>query len=155
RAARRRNKREAWLFAGLKSKRDLLAEAPGRLDQEKKEEWAEERYNSDLAARYDAISKRLFPGASLSADFREGELSVSVDSIPVIDSIFVDEAEVEFILAQWKVLATTFPVTEKTDGKKLANALRRLAVTDDRELVKQIIALEKELSTVEADIARQ
>jgi hypothetical protein len=153
--ARTRNKPETWLFAGLKTKRDFIAEAPVRLESDKKEEWAEERYKSDLAARYDAISARLSPGASLSADFKDGELSVSVGGVPVIDRIFVDAAEGECILAQWKVLAATFAITGKTDGKKLANALRKLVVADNTALVQQIIALEKELSALEANIARQ
>jgi type I restriction-modification system DNA methylase subunit len=154
-AARTRNKPETWLFPGLKSKRELIAEAPVRLDQEKKEEWAEERYKSDLKARYEAISARLSPGASLSADFKDGELSVLVDGIPVIDRIFAGEADGEFILAQWKVVAATFTITEKTDGKKLANALRKLAAADNPALIQQIVALEKQLSALEADIARQ
>ncbi|MGQ0444163.1 MAG: hypothetical protein ACT4O2_03300, partial [Beijerinckiaceae bacterium] len=153
--ARTRNKPETWLFAGLKSKRDLAAEAPARLDHEKKEEWAEERYKCDLAARYDAVSTRLLPGASLSAEFKEGELSFSVDGTRVIDRIFTGEAEGEFILAQWKVMAATFTITDRTDGKKLANALRKLAVADNPALAQQIIALEKELSALEVDISLQ
>jgi len=143
------------LFAGLKSKRDLVAEAPVRLDLEKKEEWVEERYKSDLAARYDAISARVFPGASLSADFTDGKLSVSIAGITIIDRIFVDADEGEFIVAQWKVLASTFAITEKTDGKKLSNALRKLVVSDNPDIVQQIIALEAELSRFETNISCQ
>jgi hypothetical protein len=148
-----RNKPETWLFVGLKTKRDLIADAPVRLDADKKREWAEQRYDLDLAARYDAISAHLSPGASLSAAFAEGELSVAVDGVPIIDRIFVGAAE--FIVAQWKVLASTFAITEKTDGKKVSNALRKLVVADNPALVQQIIALESELSKLEADIARQ
>jgi hypothetical protein len=75
--------------------------------------------------------------------------------VPGIDRIFVDADDGEFIVAQWKVLAATFVVTEKTDGKKLANALRKLVVRDNLALVRQIIALEAELSSLEFDIARQ
>ncbi|MGH7087655.1 MAG: hypothetical protein ACREFQ_02010 [Stellaceae bacterium] len=91
----------------------------------------------------------------MSAAFVDGELSFAIDGVSVIDRIFVDAEEGEFILAQWKLLAATFGITEKTDGKKLANALRKLAVPDNRALVQQIIALEGELSALEADIARQ
>lgn len=70
-----------------------------------------------------------------------------------IKSSFLREGE--FIAAQWKVLAATFAVTEKADGKKLANALRKLAVADNPAVVEQIIALEKELSALDADIARK
>ena len=57
-------------------------------------------------------------------------------------NIFLDEKDGAFILAQWKVLAQTFSITEKTDGKKLCAALRKLAVTDNSALVEQIIDLE-------------
>jgi hypothetical protein len=53
------------------------------------------------------------------------------------------------------VLAATFTVTERTDGKKLGNTLRNLAVPDNLALVKQIIALEGELSALDSEIMQQ
>jgi len=153
--ARTRNKPETWLFPELKSKRDLIADAPTRLDADKRREWAEQQYNFDLSARYNAISTRIIPGSSLSAAFKDGELSILVDGVPVIDHVFVDAVEGEFVLAQWKVIASTFAITEKTGGKKLANALRKLVVPDNPALVQQIIALEAELSDLEAKIERE
>jgi hypothetical protein len=73
----------------------------------------------------------------------------------IIDRIFVDTAEGEFMVAQWKLLAATFVIAEKTDGKKFTNALRKLVVADNTALVQQIITLEAELSGLEANIARQ
>jgi hypothetical protein len=87
--------------------------------------------------------------------FEEGELRVVVDGVPIIDRIFVNEAEGEFIVAQWKLLAATFSITEKTDGRKLANALRKLVVTETSALVQQIITLEADLSELERDIRRR
>ena len=60
-------------------------------------------------------------------------------------------AEGEFIVA-WKVLASTFSITEKTDGKKLSNALLKVAVADNAAIVQQVIALEGELAALETDI---
>ena len=154
-ATRQRNRPETWFFPDLKSKDERFAEAPARLDTEKKQEWAEQRYHDDLAARYDAITARLRPGSSLSAAFTDDELSLAVDGVPIINRIFVSAAEGAFILAQWKVIAATFTITEKTDGRKLANALRKLAVADNPAVVEQVIALEAELSGLEADIACQ
>lgn len=154
-AAPTRNKPEVWLFPSFKSKRDLIADAPTRLDDDQKRAWAEQRYNFELTARYEAISARLKPGALLSPAFREGELSMTVDGISVIDRIFVNNADGEFILAQWKLLAAAFSITENTDGKKLANALRKLVVADNAALVQQIIDLEAELSELESKIARE
>ena len=154
-ATRRRNKPETWLFAALKSKHELIADAPARLDANRKPEWADQRYNLDLAARHDAITVRLRPGASITAAFADGELSLSIDGVAAIERIFVDAAEGEFIAAQWNVVAATFTINEKTDGKKLAKALRNLAVPDNLALVQQIIALEGELSALDAEITRQ
>ncbi len=75
--------------------------------------------------------------------------------MPVVSRIFVSANDGEFIAVKWKVLAATFAITEKTDGKKLANALRKLPVADNPAAVHQIIALEHELSALEADIARK
>jgi hypothetical protein len=154
-AVRKRTKPETWLFADLKTRQDLIADAPTRLDADKKREWAEQRYALDLAARHDLISARLRPGSSIIAAFVDGELSVSIDDAPVIDRIFVNATEGEFIAAQWKVLAATFTITERTDGKKLANALRNLAVPGNPALVEQVIALEGELAALDSDIMQQ
>jgi hypothetical protein len=74
-----------------------------------------------------------------------------IDGVPVVNKIFVSADEGEFILAQWKVLTATLTVTEKTDGKKLVNGLRNLAVADNPAVVQQIVTHERELTRLEAD----
>ena len=154
-ATRQRNRPETWLFPGLKTKEELIAAAPAHLEPDKKRELADQRYSDDLTARYETITARLRPGSSLDASFADGELSFAVDGVPVVSRIFVSADEGEFIAAQWKVLAATFAITEKTDGKKLANALRKLAVADNPAVVQQIIDLECDLSALESEIALQ
>jgi hypothetical protein len=152
-AARTRARPETWLFPDLKTKAELLASSPARLDAEQKRQWVDQRYSEDLTMLHGAISARLHPSSSLSASFVDDELSFAVDGVPVINRIFVSKADGEFIVAQWKVLAATFSITQKTDGKKLANALRKLAVADNPDVVQQIIALEGKLAELEASIA--
>jgi hypothetical protein len=53
------------------------------------------------------------------------------------------------------VLATTISITEKTTGEKVCNALRKLAANDGSPIVAQIMAQERELAIIEADIIRQ
>ena len=150
---RRRNRPETWLFPDVRPEAELLADAPSRLDDEQKSAWAKQNFDRSLDAAHDALTQRLRPGAALSAAFASGELSFAIDGVSVIDRIFLAEAEGEFVVAQWKVLAATFAVTQSTDGRKLANALRKLAVPDGSALVRQIIDLEAELSALEAEIA--
>jgi hypothetical protein len=152
---RSKSRPETWLFSNLKGKKDLIEDAPKQLEDEARKQWAEKEFEGALSARYEAITLRLEPGVSLAASFTGGEISFSIDGITVIDRIFVTEHEGVFILAQWKVLASTFGITEKTDGRKLCTALRKLAVPDNAALVKQIIDLEHELSATEAEIHRQ
>jgi hypothetical protein len=67
----------------------------------------------------------------------------------------VTEAEATFILAQWKLPATAFSITERTVGKKLCDALRKLAANDGSPVILQIMALERELASLDAEIALQ
>jgi hypothetical protein len=153
-ATRQRNKPETWLFTGLKTRHELAASAPAALEAEDKQKWAEQRYSLDLATYHGAITVRLRSGASLAASFADGELSFAIDGVPVIDRVFVAATEGEFIATQWRVVAATFTITESTDGKKLADSLRKLAVADNPALVQQVIALESELSALDGDIMR-
>jgi hypothetical protein len=91
----------------------------------------------------------------LNAQFSDGELSFSIDDVMVINRIFVGEQEGSFVVAQWKLVASTFPITDRTDGKKLCATLRKLAVPDNPAIVNQIVAFEAELSAVDRDIERQ
>jgi hypothetical protein len=91
----------------------------------------------------------------MSEPGRSRAVIASIGGVPVINRIFVSSDDGEFILAQWKVLAATFAITEKTDGKKLANGLRKLALADNPAVVEQIITLERELARLEANIAQQ
>jgi len=53
------------------------------------------------------------------------------------------------------VLATTFSITERTAGKKLCDALRKLATNDGSPVVLQIMVLERELASLDSEIDRQ
>ena len=143
---------EGWLFQTLDAKEELVDQAPQNLEGQQRRVWAERKSEEALQGKYDEITPRLYPGASLAASFESDELAFFIDNIPVIDRVFVEQDEGAFIVAQWRILAQTFSITEKTDGKKLCSALRRLGVTDNAALVKQIIRLEGQLSVLESEI---
>lgn len=149
----KRSRPETWLFPDLPHKRDLQHDAPARLDAADRREWAAKRYEQDRDARLAALDARLTPGISMDASFAQGELRFFIDGVPVIQQIFVTEDVGRFILAQWKVLASTFSVTEKTNGKKLANALRKIGETDNAAAITQVIDLQEQLATTDAEIA--
>jgi hypothetical protein len=60
-----------------------------------------------------------------------------------------------FIVAQWKLLTTTFSITERTAGKKLRGGLRKLATDDGSPVILQIVALKRELASLDAEVAWQ
>jgi hypothetical protein len=148
-------KPDTWLFPDLRAKRDFQKDAPSTLDTNGRKEWALKKYDEAIDNLHDGIGQRLHPGVSLEAHLDQGELSFSLDGVRVISRIFETEQNAKFILAQWKVLASTLPVTTNTTGERLSNALRRLILNDGSPAIEQIMQLQAELSTVEAHIAEE
>jgi hypothetical protein len=149
---RRKSRPETWLFSTLKSRDQRFEETSTTLSHDTRKKLARDRFEEDLEARYGAITDRLHPGAALDAQFSDGELSLTIDGSPVIDRIFLHEQEGKLVLAQWKVLASTFSITETTDGKRLCNVLRKLALPDNPTAVTQLVVLAAELSDLEIQI---
>ena len=147
-----KNKPVTWLFPDLATARNLQDDAPSTLERADQRAWAKARHEQELEARHTALGARLSSGCSMDASYENGELRYFIDGAPIIEQIFVNEDEGRFILAQWKLLASTFSVTEKTDGKKLANALRKIGDTNNRVVIDQVIALQEQLSQVEQQI---
>lgn len=141
-AAARRPKPFHWLFPGLTD--------PGTRDPRARAE-----HEADLAARRQALGSAFRPGAALDATLADGELRFLVDGAPVLDRIFVTAAEGPFLLAQWKVLASTLEVTERTTGKRLAGLLRSFALSDNPAVVEQVLDAVALLATCEASITEE
>jgi hypothetical protein len=150
---RARPRPEDWLFPDLPSIAQLEAEAPARLDAQERRSLARHRRDEAVTARLEALGAELRPGVTLDARFERGELRFYIDGAPAIERVFMDAEEGAFVLAQWKVLATNFSVTEATTGKKLANALRKVALTAPEAVRRQIIELQAELGLIETEIA--
>ena len=151
---RDRVRRESWLFPSLRNRQDLEREAPKALGGKERKDWARLQFKSELGKRHDRLGARLLPGVELSAELVDGELRFLVDGVVAVDRIFVDDDDGAFVIAQWKVLASTMTVTASTNGATLSKALRRLAVvSDNAEAAKQIIELGGDLNAVEGRIA--
>ncbi len=148
----RRARPLTWLFAGLMPPQAREAVAPAGLDAAERRAWARTAYEADLTTRHAALAAAFRPGAALDATLVDGELRFLVEGAAVLDRVFVTSAEGAFLLAQWKVLASTLVITERTDGKKLANALRSFALPDNPAVVEQVVAAAGELGTCEGAI---
>jgi len=144
---------ESFLFPDLATVKARLADAPNTLNPEEQRAWAKARHDEALQARYAAIGERLRPGSTLDVTFAQGELKFLVDGLPVLDRIFLTDADGAFIAAQWKVVASTFSVPENKAAERLCNELRKLIDTDNAALREQVISLQAELSQTEAAIS--
>lgn len=113
--------------------------------------WADA--DTTLESRLTAIQEHLRPGAVLSAENDGGELRFLVDGIPVIDGVFEESPQAEFIAAQWDHLARTTRVTEKFTAKKLVQLLCSLKKSANPALMAQTARLTSDLSDLNIRIS--
>jgi hypothetical protein len=149
----RRKLPDGWLFPGLPTPEQVEADAPARFDSAARRAWAHTERERLLAVIYERLGKDLHPGVGMDATFVRGELRFFIDGVAVVEGIFLDENQGAFVLAQWKVIASTFSVTERTTGEKLADALRKVTLTAPEPVRDQIIALSRDLTHTEGEIA--
>ncbi len=143
---------DAWLFPDLPAMAELDEVAPQHLERVDRRAWAKHRRDEELNSRLEALGQALRPDVFLDATFEDGELRFLVDGVSVIDRMFLQQQEGEFVLAQWKLIASSFSIVEGTTGKKLADALRKVALTAPNALREQIVERQRELSEVEGAI---
>lgn len=148
----RKSRSLQFIFPHLLDKQTFVDVASDSLGYAEKNHWAKAEYEAQIEAEYDKISERLHPDCVIKAEFQDGELTLKIDDIVVLASIFLDDSEGNFVAAQWNVVGSTLSITAKTTGKKLCNELRKLVVTENQALVSQIIKYQEELATVEAQI---
>jgi len=145
--------RDDWIFPDLPNIAHLDRIAPANLDFLERRAWAKQRRQEELNGHFETLGQALRPGISMNASFEGGELRFLIDGVPAIDRIFLRPIEGVFVLAQWKLIASSFSITETTTGKKLADALRKVALTAPEAVREQIIERQGVLSTTEAEIA--
>lgn len=146
---------EAFLFPSVVPAKVRAENAPTTLEKAKKREWAISEYHRDIQDRMVAINQRLTPEATLEAALKDGELSLQIDGVPVIDHVYLEVGEGELVAAQWKAVVSTFTVSGINPAKKLCNALRKLVITTNEAQIKQIIKLQSEITDLETTISAQ
>lgn len=151
-AVRIRSRPDEWLFPDLPDIDDLKDAAPSRMIGTDRGKWAKERLGRELEARHATLAEHIRTGVPLAAEIERGELRFLIDGIPVITGIFPPPAEASFILAQWKVLASRTEVTAQMNGKKLADALKKVCTTADEHIMADVVRLQGEVSVAEAEI---
>lgn len=141
-----------FIFPTLETKEILADKAPSNLNKLEKKRWIKKEYEANLDIKYSEITERFRSECEIKTSFDDGELVLKIDDITVLSGIFLEDDEGDFIAAQWNVFGSTFPMTPKTNGKKLCGLLRKLVVTNNKSLIKQIIAYQKQLTEAEKKI---
>jgi hypothetical protein len=103
----------------------------------------------DLEERIDRSARA---SVDLCPDLRDGELVLLADGTPVLDEVFVDSAESEWLLAQWRQKARSATKKVRSSPKKLLDEFRTLARTDNQALKAQIVDADRRLRTLETEI---
>ena len=152
RSVKVKSRPEVWVFPELGTLEDWLDEAPKTLDESEHAAWAKDRYSEALEARHEDIKRHFRPDALVKSVFEDGELKFLIDGRPVIDRIFLDEDHGLFFQAQWQQVADTFSITDRTEGKALVSALRKVTFTENVALRKQVIELQQKITQLRAEV---
>ncbi len=147
-----KKRKDDWLFPQIGNIDHWKAKAIGDLPSREKTKWAKEQRAFRIAERLETIDTRLRPSSQLAASFKEGELSFSIDGVPIIDAIFINDADAQQILPYWQHLARSTSVTEKFKAKTLIGKLLNTPMTDNADLSAQITKLTLEIDKLDQEI---
>ncbi len=143
-----------WLFPDLPGVSELIKRAPKSLIDSRRHDWAKRRLAKELEMRHAALEDHLIAGAQLFADLHNGELRFLINETPVISGIFPPSEQAQFILAQWRVLASCLVVTNKLTGKMLATKLKKICMNTDAHIMTDIITRQEIVSNFDVEIAQ-
>ncbi|MFW6101002.1 MAG: Eco57I restriction-modification methylase domain-containing protein [Bacteroidota bacterium] len=148
-----KNLDESWLWADVKALKEVKKEGPKDLKGKELSDWGKIERERRLAVHLGPITQMLRPGAMLTVEDDYGELKLLIEGMAMIDGIFLDEKEADFIAAQWRQKIRKLNITEKFDGKKLLNLLLKLRETDNKAIIEQIIQIDSDIQALDAEIA--
>ncbi|MCB1189396.1 MAG: N-6 DNA methylase [Leptospiraceae bacterium] len=142
------------------SRRDKLLMIDKRLSSSQTEEdkrtpswlWADAQDKEKLDRKLESIDVYLQKGSKLKAETEYGELKFFINDRTIIQGIFEEEKEAEFICAEWNKFARETNVTEHFDVKKLLNGLLNLRKTTNLAIKDQVVKLDKEIIHLEKTI---
>jgi len=147
-----KKQKDDWLFPQIGSIDHWKTKATSDLPAREKTKWAKDQRAFRMAERLETIDVRLHPFAQLAASLQDGELSFSIDGVPIIDAIFINDADAQQILPYWQHLARSTSVTEKFRAKTLIGKLLNTPMTDNADLSAQITKLTLEIDKLDQEI---
>lgn len=147
------SKTPQWIWATLPDEKKLKASDAAKdtgLKGKALTDWAKAQYQTALAQKLEKLTVNLNPSTQLSVGYEDGELRLLANGMPVFDSLFIDAAELSVV--QWKYVIRSTNITPSVTAEKLLGELLKLKTTDNDSLRKQILALDKKLDALQAEI---
>lgn len=111
---------------------------------------SEER--DEQEALREQMGRILTPDVELTVQVSDGELILLADGAPLLDQVFIEKNESEWLLAQWRRKARNVTKKVRSSPEKLLDEFRTLSRTDNQALKAQIVDADRTLRALEAEI---
>lgn len=144
---------ESWLWAEVKPLSEIKKNAPGELNSRETASWAKDIQEAKLSNRIEAIDSMLYPGIKLTVVNENGELKLLSNGMCLLEGIFLDENEADFIAAQWRQKIRRTNITMNFDAKRLISQILKLRKTANDAINTQTVSLDAEIQALDAEIA--
>ncbi len=148
-----KKRNEDWIFPQVGAMDHWKTKAPADMAARDKTKWAKNQRALKIEERIEGIDNRRNPSAVFYSHFVEGEMVFTVDGVPVIDKVFVNDKDGQHILTYWQHIARTTSVTEKFKAQTLINKLCATPMTENTDLAAQISTLTDEIDALDVNIA--
>lgn len=111
--------------------------------------WARAEQAAQVKVQSELLAEQLRPKASLTAQLEKGELRILADGQPLVDGIFIDATAGKLIEISWRQFLRR---SEGCDAEQLVRGLRRIFVTENSALLKQLVDLDSRANALALEI---
>ncbi len=145
--------KEEWLWPaiGTPATWKRSPAAPAGLSARDLTAWAKQQHAAALQERHDTLDALLQPGATLTVTNTEDELALHIVGREALR--LYDKPGTPFLAAQWRHTLRDLNVTEAFNASRLIKHLLTLRTTTEEPLRARILALDKEITTLDQTIA--
>jgi hypothetical protein len=145
--------KEAWLWPaiGTPATWKQSPAAPAGLSARDLTAWAKQQHTAALQERLDTLDALLQPGETITVTNTTDELALHIAGREAIR--LYDKPDTPFLAAQWRHTLRDLNVTEAFNATRLVKHLLTLRTTTEEPLKARILALDEEITTLDATIA--
>lgn len=144
-----------WLWAevGTVASWKRSPEAPAGLSARELTAWSKARQAEALQARHDALDALLQPGVTLAVKNTGDDIILRIGGREALR--LYDRPDTPLIAVQWRHALRDLNVTEAFDARRLQRLLLDLRTTDDAPLRDRLLALDAEITALDATLAER